>query len=399
MPYFLRLIALNILIILNVSYHAVASPPIPQSKSDILQSYQNQISEEKKKKNDLEKKASDLNNDLKLTKRNLIAIARDVQQNQDNIEKYEQRIENLKNKEISLRQKLQKDRSSLSNLFIALQRIRKTPPEAMLARPEAPYKTAQSALVMQRIIPAINRHAATVKDNLETLHTITKDIEGQHRKLLDAATVLRKKEVELSRLLDKRKSLYEKTNKDIKVQEISIQKISLQAQDLSDLVKRIKKHEEEEHKRRQRNLLEQKKEEEKRIAQNAALQSSDRYLPISGILKTGYNTKDELGSRSKGITFEGRQGAMVIAPMGGKIQFTGAFKRYGNIIIIEHYKNYHSLLSGLDQINVSVGQLVEAGEPIGTLSNSALIPRPTLYYELRKAGNPVNPSVKFPDLG
>ncbi len=85
--------------------------------------------------------------------------------------------------------------------------------------------------------------------------------------------------------------------------------------------------------------------------------------------------------------------------MGGKIQFTGAFKRYGNIVIIEHNDGYHSLVAGLDQIHSSVGDIVKSGEPIGILPDSSLIPRPTLYYELRRNGKPVDPSTKFADLG
>ena len=75
--------------------------------------------------------------------------------------------------------------------------------------------------------------------------------------------------------------------------------------------------------------------------------------------------------------------------MGGVVRYIGSFKQYQNLIIIEHKGEYHSLIAGLDQINVSLGQSVIAGEPLGiTRSQSA---SSILYYELRHKGRPINP--------
>jgi septal ring factor EnvC (AmiA/AmiB activator) len=68
------------------------------------------------------------------------------------------------------------------------------------------------------------------------------------------------------------------------------------------------------------------------------------------------------------------------------------------MVIIEHGKNYHSLVAGLSKIDTVIGQSVMAGEPIGSLG-SARSGRPALYYELRQNGKPINPSRVFADLG
>jgi murein hydrolase activator len=85
--------------------------------------------------------------------------------------------------------------------------------------------------------------------------------------------------------------------------------------------------------------------------------------------------------------------------MGGVVRYAGYFKNYGQIIIVEHQKDYHSLIAGLARIDTVVGQSVAAGEPVGVLAKSSSDGgKPTLYYELRLNGEPVNPARKFAGL-
>jgi septal ring factor EnvC (AmiA/AmiB activator) len=84
-----------------------------------------------------------------------------------------------------------------------------------------------------------------------------------------------------------------------------------------------------------------------------------------------------------------RPGGQVIAPFDGRIEFAGPFRGYGQILIIEHGDGYHSLLAGLDRIDGEVGQWLVAGEPVGVMPSDG--PGPTLYLELRRHEQPINP--------
>jgi murein hydrolase activator len=70
--------------------------------------------------------------------------------------------------------------------------------------------------------------------------------------------------------------------------------------------------------------------------------------------------------------------------------FAGPFRGYGQILIIAHGDGYHSLLAGLDRVDSLVGQWLLAGEPVGTMADSADQPR--LYLELRHNNQPINPA-------
>ena len=113
-------------------------------------------------------------------------------------------------------------------------------------------------------------------------------------------------------------------------------------------------------------------------------------IPARGrvVLRYGQSRADQ--GASKGISIRARGGAQVVAPYDGQVVYAGPFRRYGQILIIEHGGRYHTLLAGLDRIYAVVGQWLLAGEPVGVLG-SPQSGRPELYFELRRAGQPINP--------
>ncbi len=370
-----------------------ANPPVPQRKAEALNTFNTKLKEEKAQNKRLQNQAKKIEQEIEATKQNMIDLAQEIINNENELKKLENRIIKLEIRKSILDDELLADRASIAKLILALERIRRTPPEALLARPDTPYKIAQSALLMGGIIPSVNRHAEKLKKNLLTLNTVQKELENDQKQAKATTLSLDKRHTELNELISTNKALYEQTNKDLKISEMNIKSISLQAKDLADLVDKIKKEEQEERERQAQAVI--KKSQPKPIPPS----SGNSRFPVSGIIKTGYNQKDETGSKSKGLTFEGRAGGIVTAPLNGRVSFTGKFKRYGNIIIIEHESGYHSLIAGISDISTNIGQIVKTGEPIGLLPKSSLIPHPTLYYELRKNGKPTNPSVKFSDLG
>ena len=72
-----------------------------------------------------------------------------------------------------------------------------------------------------------------------------------------------------------------------------------------------------------------------------------------------------------------------------------AESKRGLLIILDHGNGYLSLYGHNEQLFKQAGATVQAGEAIATAGDSGGRSRPGLYFEIRRAGKPVNPSGWF----
>lgn len=360
--------------------------------------------ESESRKAELEAQAKKLDRDMENTQDELVQLARDIKKNEKRLNELDAEIAAGHKEQDEIEARLKKDRRSIGDLVLALQRLERTPPEAILARPGAPLETAQSAMLLQSILPDIYSRAENLKKDLARLEEIIRSLQDAQLEAKETSEKLVAREAEVGDLLKKRKSLYAKTQSGIKEEESALREISARADNLKELVDRIdqrQKQEEEERTRLAAASTERAAEPARaaRLRPTPIPKTGAAQLPISGLIRVGYKQLDDIGAESQGLTLEGRPRGLVVAPMGGVVRYAGYFKNYGQIIIVEHQKDYHSLIAGLARIDTVVGQSVAAGEPVGALAKTSSDGgKPTLYYELRLNGEPVNPARKFAGL-
>lgn len=110
-------------------------------------------------------------------------------------------------------------------------------------------------------------------------------------------------------------------------------------------------------------------------------------LPVAGQVVTGLGEVSAEGVRSRGLTLATWPGAQVVAPTGGRVVYAGRFRRYGNIVILDHGGGWTSLVAGLDRLAVRVGDLLVQGSPLGRAPQGD---SPRIMLELRRQGRPVD---------
>jgi murein DD-endopeptidase MepM/ murein hydrolase activator NlpD len=64
---------------------------------------------------------------------------------------------------------------------------------------------------------------------------------------------------------------------------------------------------------------------------------------------------------------------------------------YGRMVVVDHGGGLETYYAHLSRIFVQVGQGVRRGETIGAVGSTGRVTAPHLHYEVRMAGNPVNP--------
>jgi len=84
-------------------------------------------------------------------------------------------------------------------------------------------------------------------------------------------------------------------------------------------------------------------------------------------------------------------GARVVSPCTGRAVFAGAFRRYGQIIILECGPGLHLVLAGFAALDTEAGAALLAGEALGRLG-AGPDGRGMLYVELRREGQVVDPA-------
>lgn len=382
-------------------------PPVPPSKAISLDNYKTRLDEESRFQAELESKMKDASQKMSSTQDKMVEISKSVRANEKELQQIESRIDDLEADKGTLESSLQEQRSAIAKLVLALERIRRVPPQALIAKPDAPLKNAQSAMLLGDILPLIHEKAEGLKTDIEKQAGIVAELHEKKEAALLRSDTLRKEYESLATLTQEREDLFKKTQQDYKAQEIEVQRVSQSAKNLKDLVKKLEEkraQEEREAKARQKELAaaaaaQNKKAQQKPVRTAAIPPSGNAQLPVSGVIKTRYNDPDKYGAKSQGVRIEGRAGGLVVAPMGGVIRFAGPFKGYDNMVIIEHKDGYHSLVAGMETISAMVGQNVAAGEPLGKLKNSTNHGKPAVYYELRLNGNAVDPARKLTDLG
>jgi murein hydrolase activator len=108
-------------------------------------------------------------------------------------------------------------------------------------------------------------------------------------------------------------------------------------------------------------------------------------LPVSGRLVTGVGEISDGGVHARGLTFETRAQARVVAPAGGRVVYAAPFRRYGSVVIIDHGRGWLTVLTNLGSLDVRAGQAVARGSAIGRAGAGA----PEVTVELRRNGRPV----------
>jgi len=108
-------------------------------------------------------------------------------------------------------------------------------------------------------------------------------------------------------------------------------------------------------------------------------------LPANAPVTEGLGNVNASGVRSRGLTLATARGAIVIAPADGTVRFSGPFRDYDGVLIIDHGGGWISLLVNVSS-NLQPGETVRLGDEVGR----ALGP---LLVELSQNGRRISPAL------
>ncbi len=93
----------------------------------------------------------------------------------------------------------------------------------------------------------------------------------------------------------------------------------------------------------------------------------------------------------KGIEIQAGQGSPIRSVYGGSVVYADWFRGYGLLVIIDHGKNFFSLYAHAAKLLVSAGDRVAGRQVIGEIGDTGLTSDTSLYFEIRRGADPLDP--------
>lgn len=336
----------------------------------------------------------------------LVETSQKIQAQEAAITATEQQVLKLNQEEVVILSDLAAKQDVLSELLAGLQRLEQNPPPALVVEPRDVLAALRGAMMLGTIVPELRAEADALSTQLARLGEVRDQAKAQGLALRDDMARLNAAKSDLDQLLVKKRDLVKSANAQLTLEKQRTTELGAKAQSMKQLLASLaeerqrkadevqrKAAAEELHKQRLKDALEQPK--------MAFADARGRLTyPAQGQILKRFGDDDGLGGKLRGVALATRASAQVTAPADGHVEFSGPFRSYGQVLILNVGGGYHVLLAGLGQVTAQTGEFLRAGEPIGQMatgpSSVTLLgdvvgdKRPVLYIEFRNSTDAID---------
>ena len=329
----------------------------------------------------------------------------------------EERLAALDGREAGIRASLEARRDVIAKVLASLQRMGRRPPPALLVGADDVLRSVRTAMLLGTLVPEMREAARVLVNDLEALSRVKSQIAGERDTLRQDMAALDTERIRLEALAEARQKQMAESEQSLGSERARSLELARQADNLELLISRM----ETEIAAAQRaaeaartTTMARTTAPGDRRQQMATLQSAGRIsplmpfeqtrgrlpMPVLGVRLREFGGADGLGGTERGQSIATRAGASVTAPSDGWVVYSGPFRTYGQLLILNAGDGYHVVLAGMDRITVDLGQFVLAGEPVGVMGDApppaAAVAtgssQPVLYVEFRKDGSSIDPA-------
>lgn len=113
--------------------------------------------------------------------------------------------------------------------------------------------------------------------------------------------------------------------------------------------------------------------------------------PLRGSILHRYGTARSSQVNWRGMVISAQEEAPIQAIADGRVLFADWLRGYGLVIVLDHGEGFMSLYGYNQAIMYEVGDPVQRGQIISLAGRSGGQSEPSLYFEIRHRGDPVNP--------
>jgi septal ring factor EnvC (AmiA/AmiB activator) len=300
-------------------------------------------------------------------------------------------VQALFEKEARQSRALEQIRGTISHMVSAAWSIQYRPQLAAWLLPEETRERALASRALHMATVSLNQHMEKANHAMQELQTLRASIveKQQANETLQQSLMAQRKALQES--TTQQQSMLAKLRRSEVGYARQIASLSQQSASLETLIGKLETARTQGRRLGKKPLPPSVPSEEETLPRAAsfALAKGRLPLPAEGRIAGRFGERRGNNDRLKGLEIATLKGALVTAPYEGEVLYTGKFLDYGNMVILRHSRDYHTLVAGLHRIDVSVGQFLLDGAPIGAMGESGEVR--TLYLELRKSSQAIDP--------
>ncbi len=320
-------------------------------------------------------------------RRRLVANAARVQELEIALTTTETELVRLNANARSLEADLVRDRDRVAHLLAVLQRLDSDAPPALAFRPSDSLGAARGAMVLGSMLPPVYQQAAVLARQLDELTTTRAQLISNGATAKTQAEALRSARVDLDRLLQLRNR--ETASAEARLSELhgATEEFARTTGDLKNLIGRIASLRAQQGGSADQGMIVVTPQS----TSSGELRRGSLRAPVAGQSRAGDPAGPGLTPGTvgpSGLWYEAQGAAAAVAPADSEVVFAGTYQKFGQVLILEIIGGYHLTLAGLGRIDVHIGDLVLAGEPVGVLPEGKNV---QLYMELRRNGQTLDP--------
>lgn len=336
----------------------------------------------------------------------LVSIAAKIQRQEKLLSELEANLVNLEDEERAASASLERRQHELAVLTQSMLKLSTVPPEMVIAMPGDFGETMRTAKVLGLTSNALSQEAKAINRQLVEVNALQKQIRLNHEQISRQKSALIRHQQQMESKIGARGRIQNKLLSRQEEQQQAVRRLSEESASLRELMTQLEaRRREEAEKAAKLAMIPAFKPDApdadatpattaKPAAKPApstgfAKAKGSIPLPAEGNIFLAYGDNTDAGDESQGVHIRTRAGAQVTSPFAGEVVYTGTFLDYGNMIIIRHENDYHSLLAGMERVTATLGQQLLKGEPVGEMGRTET--QTALYMEIRERNRPVDP--------
>jgi len=297
-------------------------------------------------------------------------------------------------REHEIKQGFDAKRENIGRLLGVMSTMERSEGPLLLLHPAGPLGSARSGMVLGAVTPALQAEAEKMRNDLEEIKAL-RAVQGNAEKVLeDGLASVQSARTALSEAVSERTKLpkrYLEEPEELRRLVESADTLEGFATGVSDLDNDIGAP-----------------------MEDFASAKGSLPMPVIGSVLRRFNEADAAGIRRPGLIVATAPASLVTAPWPATIRYRGPLLDYGNVMILEPAKGYLLVLAGLGTVYGETGDVLEAGAPVGLMGGTepgaqefgadfvqaaqkggSAGRTETLYLELRKGKEPVDPAAWF----